>query len=222
MEHPWLSVLISCLSGGSLPGEKAHARLSAYDRPKAEQKRKDRAYKESAVLILLYPDDQGNLHTIFIQRAGGRDVHSSQIAFPGGKREHSDPDLRSTALREAQEEVGVDPGNIRTLGTLTEIFIPPSGYIVAPYLAWSPERPSFTPDPREVKEILEAPIEFFIGDDAIGRRKVRAGKDGVRLLVPAYDCQGFTIWGATAMILSELTMMLEGDQNLLSRHGKKG
>ncbi len=209
MEHPWLSIIRSSLHEGELPGEKAHFRLSAYERPKADRARKSRIYKESAVLLLLYPSDPGNLHTLFIQRAGGRKVHSSQIAFPGGKRDHDDPDLQSTALREAKEEVGVDPGQVQLLGPLTEIFIPPSGYLVAPYVGWIAHRPSFLPEPSEVKAILEAPIERFIGPEAIGTRKVRAGKGGVRLTVPAYEWQGHPIWGATAMMLSELTMLLE-------------
>ena len=209
MEHPWLSVLTSSFSKGKLPGDKAHARLSAYDRPKAEQERKGRSYKESAVLLLLYPDASGKLHTVFIHRVGGRDVHSSQVAFPGGRREHKDVNLLATALREAEEEVGIEAGKLRTLGTLTEIFIPPSGYIVAPHVAWTPDRPYLTPAPREVNAIIEAPIEPFIGPEAICTRKVRAGNEGVRIHVPAYEWQGYTIWGATAMMLSELTMMLE-------------
>lgn len=162
-------------------------------------------------MILLYPDKDGELYTVLIQRPDYRGVHGSQIAFPGGKREKEDPNLETTALRETQEEVGVKRDRIQLIGALSEILIPPSGYIVTPYLAQLSERPSFTREPGEVAAIHEAPIRHFIGDHAIERSKVRAGKEGVILTVPAYNWNGLTIWGATGMMLSELSMLLEED-----------
>lgn len=213
MEHPWTSKLASELAHGELPGERAHLRAAAYERPRADRARKDpREYKESAVLILLYPDDHGVLHTALIERPSYRGVHAAQIAFPGGKKEEGDPDLKWTALREAEEEVGIVPGNVELLGSLTAISIPPSGYIVTPYVGTLPGPPSFQREVAEVEAILEAPVQSFLGPEAFVKEKVRAGSEGVILTVPAYRWKGSCIWGATAMMISELAMLLEEDQ----------
>lgn len=161
------------------------------------------------MLILLYPAPDRKLHTVLIQRPVYEGVHSAQIAFPGGRRERTDRNLEETALREAEEEVGVDPGRVEMLGKLSEVYIPPSDHIVSPYLAFFPEPPSLRPEPAEVDAILEAPLEFFLGAERIVERRVRAGWNGVILKVPAYEWEGRTIWGATGMMLSELCMCLE-------------
>lgn len=210
MDHPWIAELYRALSERKLPGERAHARLSAYSRPAAEQFRtQDPSFKESGVLILLYPDQAGRLHTILIQRPSYRGVHASQVAFPGGKKEGADEDVRRTALREAHEEVGVHPSKVELLGALSEVPIPPSGYIVSPFVGYCEERPSLQREESEVDRILEVPLEHFLRADAIASQKVKAGSKGVLLTVPAYEREGRTIWGATAMMISELCMLLE-------------
>lgn len=208
--HPYIQSLSEVLARGDLPGEKAHERLSSYSRPPAPAVREGgEKVKEGAVLVLLYPGRNGDLLTVLIQRPEYKGIHSGQIAFPGGRKEKEDPSLEGTALREAKEEVGVDPDRIELIGGLSEVYIPPSRYIVSPYVGITHERPEFIPEPAEVAATLEVPIDPFIGSHRIIEKRVRAGKDGVILKVPAYEWKGRTIWGATAMMMSELTMMLE-------------
>ncbi len=208
MGHPWLSILEAGLQAGFLPGDRAHARLSSYKRPRPEESDRSR-YKESAVLLLLYPDEEGHLRLILIQRPGYQGVHSDQMAFPGGKKETHDPDLQRTAMRETEEEIGVDTSRIKVMGTLSELTIPPSGFIVTPFVGHIDHRPPLQLDPQEVAGLYEAPLHCFLGEKPIQNCKVRAGKDGVLLTVPAYLYEGKVIWGATAMMLSELSMLLE-------------
>lgn len=208
--HPYIQSLSEGFARGILPGEKAHERLSSYSRPPAHAAREQsEKVKEGAVLVLLYPGNNGELLSVLIQRPEYDGVHSGQIAFPGGRRERKDPSLEGTALREAKEEIGIDPDRIELIGELSEVYIPPSRYIVSPFVGITHERPEFIPEPAEVAATLEVPIDPFIGPHRIVEKRVRAGKDGVILKVPAYEWKGRTIWGATAMMMSELTMMLE-------------
>ncbi|MFB6257831.1 MAG: CoA pyrophosphatase [Flavobacteriales bacterium] len=209
-EHPWLSELSDALKECQLPGERAHARLSAYSRRDSDQPQNSHiSYKESAVLILLYPTASGALYTALIQRPGYGGVHGAQMAFPGGKKENEDLDLEATALREAEEEVGISASKVRILGSLTKLSIPPSGFIVTPFVGCISQTPSFRREPSEVEAILEVPLELFLDEKAIQYQKVRAGKRGVRMTVPAYEWEERIIWGATAMMISELAMLLE-------------
>ncbi len=192
---------------GPLPGTAAHKIVMSYLREDAMTVRSSgRIYKEGAVLVLLYPH-QGTLQTVLILRPEYEGVHSGQVAFPGGKREPEDADLSVTALREAQEEVGLDPGRVEVIGSLSEVYIPPSNYIVRPYVAFTPERPDFVPDPREVARVLEYNVEHFLHAHAIRDESVPLA-GGAQLKVGAFNHDGHVIWGATAMMLSEFRMLL--------------
>jgi len=109
----------------------------------------------SSVLILLFPAGKiGEASLVLILRPRYDGVHSGQIALPGGRFESSDGDLLNTALREAREEIGIDPGKVRIIGQLTELYIPPSNYLVAPFIGFVTDEPSFEPDLLEVEEII--------------------------------------------------------------------
>lgn len=192
-----------------LPGLEAHREVMSYVRDSAQQIKQTRTdYREGAVLMLLYPH-QGALHTGLILRPNYEGVHSGQVAFPGGRRESSDFDLRQTALREAQEEVGIRPEAVDIIGGLSEIYIPPSNFMVSPYIGFSAYRPDFIADPREVAAIIETPVDAFLRHDAITWRSV-ALSNGARLKVQCFALGDHVVWGATAMMLAEFRALMKG------------
>ena len=158
--------------------------------------------KKAGVLALFYPSN-GRVWLVFIRRAEYPGVHSGQISFPGGGREEGDQDMVATALREAEEEIGVSRNTVIPIGNLTDLFIPPSNFLVTPVVGYTYARPDFMPDPDEVNEILEVPLDLLLDD------KARQEKDitifpAVKIKVPCFYIDGNIIWGATAMMLNEL------------------
>ena len=159
----------------------------------------------AAVLILLYPD-KGSIHTVFMQRPDYNGVHGGQISFPGGKKEPEDEDVVQTALREAHEETGVDNTKIKIIETLTPLFIPVSNMLVTPVVGWIDEKPVFNHQPEEVVFLIDADIKILL-DPAIVRTKPLEIR-GETFEVKYFDYEGNMIWGATAMILQELLIIL--------------
>jgi 8-oxo-dGTP pyrophosphatase MutT (NUDIX family) len=162
---------------------------------------------KSSVLILLYPE-QELIKTVVILRPFYDGVHSGQISLPGGKWEPNDADMSCTALRETYEEIGVDPSEIRLLGQLSPLYIPPSNYIVFPYIGITDNKPEFLKDPLEVQEIIEINIAELWKQDARATRQI-SFKDNTAYEVPCYIFGDTIIWGATAMILSEFKVLLD-------------
>jgi 8-oxo-dGTP pyrophosphatase MutT (NUDIX family) len=160
----------------------------------------------AAVLILLYPDN-GNLHTVFIQRPEYNGVHGGQISFPGGKREPEDDDLISTALREAAEETGIVREDVEIVGILTPLFIPVSNIVVTPVVGWTESTPHFTPDKNEVVFIIEASLDSFLDYSIIRTSPFEIR--GEKINIKYFDYNGHVIWGATAMILHELLTIIK-------------
>jgi len=195
---------------GELPGTEAHRKLAPQN---AEKSRFDYSsitdYRESGVLILLFPKDDKPFIPL-IKRPEYEGIHSGQISLPGGKKEDFDESLIQTALREANEEIGVDAGSIHILGGLTPLYIPPSKFMVSPFVGYVETQPHFIPDPTEVQRIFETPIEYFLKSSNLLNKEMeivrRTGKTNkvVRLETPYFDLEGEVLWGATAMILSEL------------------
>ena len=183
-----------------LPGLETQLEMTSRGGPEGWHIRDD--YRESGVLALLYPW-QDTLHTVFMQRTEDGRVHSGQISFPGGSREPDDADLVQTALREAEEELGIPAQNVEVLGQLTQLYIPPSNFMVFPTLGFSPGRPTFVPDPTEVARVIEVPLATLLDPACRVQTQVRAGGN-LRLSVPAFQVGGHIIWGATAMMLNEL------------------
>jgi 8-oxo-dGTP pyrophosphatase MutT (NUDIX family) len=161
----------------------------------------------SSVLILLYPNEE-KIKTVVMLRPAYDGVHSGQISLPGGKWEISDGDMAATALRETHEEIGVHPSKIRLLGQLSPLYIPPSNYLVFPYIGIADNKPEFLKDPSEVQEIIEIDIDELL-NNATGTKRKLSFKDGTALEVPCYIFGETIIWGATAMILSEFIAVLE-------------
>ncbi len=161
---------------------------------------KEGAAKEAAVLVLLYPHFH-HLYLVLIRRNSYPGVHSDQVGLPGGKREQNETFLQ-TALRETYEELGVAPQTIQLLGQLTPIYIPPSDFEVHPFVGYTSQRPLWIPDPREVSGIIETPLTTLL-DDSI-KRDEDMTLQGMTIRVPYYEIQGHQVWGATAIMLSEL------------------
>ena len=168
--------------------------------------------REAGVLMLLYPH-QEEVYTVFIERAGGPagDVHRGQISFPGGIREKEDADMLASAVREAEEEIGVPRSGVRVLRDLTPLYIPVSNFLVHPFVGMTDQRPDFLPQPEEVAQILEVPLRTVL-DPAIRQVTDLQIHSGFTLKdVPYFDLSGHVVWGATAMILSEFQSWWTGD-----------
>ena len=164
---------------------------------------------KSSVLILLYPEGE-LIKTVVILRPSYSGVHSGQISLPGGKWETADFDIATTALRETYEEIGVHPSEIRLLGQISPLYIPPSNYIVFPFIGIADKKPEFIKDPIEVAEIIEIDIAELLNKDTCTSH-ILTFKDGTSLDVPCYKFGDTVIWGATAMILSEFTALFENN-----------
>ncbi|MEM0999838.1 MAG: CoA pyrophosphatase [Bacteroidota bacterium] len=191
-----------------LPGLAAQVRMAPLSRQQqlARFSVPDNA-RRSAVLIAFYPGEQG-IQFPLILRNDYKGVHSGQIGLPGGQWEENDGDLLGTALREAEEEVGVHPSQVEILGRLSELYIPPSNFLVQPYLGVLPARPNFIPDPTEVAQLIEARLDRVRDSKYYQKSKIKH-RTGVEMEVPSFNVQGHIVWGATAMMLSELLQILD-------------
>ena len=187
-----------------LPGPEVRARLSPGGRPRQGPPSHKRP-REAAVLALV--ENRGETpYLLFIERPPYDGVHGGQIAFPGGKVEPADLHIAHTALRETEEEIGVVPSQIELLGALTELYIPPSDFQVYPFLGLAGQPLDLRRQEREVAQIHRIPLHLLQDQAAFCHTTVASPK-GARQ-VPAYQVQGITIWGATAMILCELLALL--------------
>jgi 8-oxo-dGTP pyrophosphatase MutT (NUDIX family) len=190
-----------------LPGVEAHVRLAPEMRINDIRASIPPAHAmESAVLIILYPS-HGRIHTVVILRNEYDGAHSGQISLPGGKREISDIDFKHTALREAQEEIGVKPADINILGQLSTFYVRPSNFIIYPFVAYTADRPQFFPDPSEVQRVIEIDIFKELGYESIIYRTLRF-RNNTEIVAPGFVVGGEFMWGATAMIFSELLHVL--------------
>ncbi len=172
--------------------------------------------RQSAVLALLCTSLHGNpspgecrgehrrsdVRVIFTRRQAHLRHHAGQISFPGGRYEGNDPSLLHTALRETQEELGIAPERIQILGQLTPLFIAPSQNHVYPFVGWLSDRTQMKPNPAEVAEVVPLPLGALLASSAVGTYHWR--RNGEELTAPCYRVGKTVIWGATAMMLSEL------------------
>jgi 8-oxo-dGTP pyrophosphatase MutT (NUDIX family) len=191
-----------------LPGAAAHepfrAVTSSGSLPRFEHKLPP---KPGSVLILLYPGESGDVVFPLIKRPDYAGMHSGQVSFPGGKAEPGENHVE-TAIREAKEEIGIKPDDVKVIGRLSDFFVIPSNFIVVPVVAYAHNRPEFYPDAREVSRILECPLPSIITDSEIKRKEILvAGK--FQLMAPHFEVDGEIVWGATAMMLGELRACLK-------------
>jgi len=194
----------------NLPGEASHELMAPFKRTKASSIiNSEKQPKLSAVLMLIYPKNDIP-HFTLIQRTDYKGTHGGQISFPGGKQE-AEESLKETALRETFEEIGVAPDKVQILGEITQIYIPPSNFLVSPFIGFVDFEPVFTPEVKEVEEIIEVKISDLLDDKKIKQKKIKVGKHTDKPLlidVPYFELNYNTVWGATATILSEVRQML--------------
>lgn len=193
-----------------LPGEKAHQIMEALSAKYLTLKPTEKTLK-SAVLMLLYPIDN-EVYFPLILRNSYDGFHSNEIGFPGGRFEISDENLIQTALREAQEEIGINLNEVKILGTLTEIYIGPSDFNVLPVVGYLPYRPDFVPDSREVQQIFELKLDYFSDPSIVGCSEISIPGDLVT--TPYYEVNGHKVWGATAKIILELLFILNNNLSI--------
>lgn len=209
----FISDLCIALEAG-LPGEKAQLKMAPKSRAKAMSEfKKGLRPTQSGVLILFY-EKNSEIYTVFIKRSSYDGVHSGQISFPGGKYEDSDHSLIKTAIREANEEIGIKYEHINYIGELSELYIPPSNFNVLPVLAYTTQVPDFILDKNEVEKLIEVPISLLCKPEIIHNKPI-LNRLNKQFNVSCYFIDNEIIWGATAMIVSELIELIK-DINLKS------
>jgi 8-oxo-dGTP pyrophosphatase MutT (NUDIX family) len=194
-----------------LPGEASHAKMVPEFRLEELRKAKSQKKnpKKAGVMALFYPDVRNRTHLLLILRKSHpKDVHSNQIGFPGGKVEKGDADLMATALRETYEEVGAPPGKIEVVRGFSEIYIPPSNFEVKPFMGLYRKTEPFVAQASEVAALIEVPLNAFM-DDAYLFTENLSTSYAQNVSVPAFKLNGYIVWGATSMMLSEIRVLLE-------------
>ncbi len=175
----------------------AHTRMA----PHLPRLRPATGARQAGVLILVYPEGDG-LRLVLTRRTDTLRGHSGQISFPGGRRDPHDVSFTATALRETCEELGLCGADITVIGTLTPIYIPPSNFEVFPTVGALDTPPVFTPNPAEVAEVLTFPVDNLLNP------RYKSEEDWLfqdtRVRIPFYTVAHHKVWGATAIMLSEL------------------
>ena len=191
------------LPGQDVQYQMAHVIRRQYDPAPAHAQR-------AGVLALLYPKEK-EWHIVLIERSSRHpgDQHSGQISFPGGRFEEPDRTLADTALREAHEEVGVDPHIVTLIGELTELYIPVSNFLVKPYVGYTTITPEFRPQLSEVRAIVEAPVELLRKPEARQVTDLQLAENITLRKVPYFNVEDRIVWGATAMMLNELLEVMK-------------
>lgn len=171
-----------------------------------------------AALLLVYPTFAATpagepsvetLHVALTVRGSGLRNHTGQVSLPGGRVDAGET-IEAAAVREAQEEIGVDPGAIELLGRLTPLHIPVSGFLLHPVVGYTSMRPAFQRAEWEVARIIEAPVSV-LSDPAVLKREIRTHVvhgQSIDVDVPYFDIDGEKVWGATAMVLAEFAVLL--------------
>lgn len=192
----------------TLPGNAAQLRMAPSHRGDLLKKVDEKDYRKSAVLIALYPDNN-KIYTVLIKRTSYNGVHSGQVGLPGGKYEESDGTLIQTALREAHEEVGINPLDVEVLGVLTPLLIPVSNMEVQPVVGLLKEKPSFILDHKEVDFTIEVPICHLKNPKNQLQKTISVRGYSIDAPYFKVDCED--VWGATAMIISEFIELFSCD-----------
>jgi 8-oxo-dGTP pyrophosphatase MutT (NUDIX family) len=187
-----------------LPGLAAQLKLAPEYRVESLRAAPPADARVAGVLILLYPHN-GAWYFPLIKRAEDGLTHGGQISLPGGSQEPGES-LQETARREACEEIGAACADVEVLGQLSAIYIPPSNFLVTPTVGYADRRPDFRCDPREVAELIEAPLSTLF-DPQVMKREPWTLR-GTTVEVPFYQVGPHKVWGATAMILSEFSLVL--------------
>lgn len=162
--------------------------------------------KPGSVMILFYPEDD-RIRFPLIKRPDYQGAHSGQVSLPGGKAEHGET-FTETALRECFEEIGVHPTEVTVIGRLSDFFVIPSNFMVTPVVGYATSKPIFTPDAIEVAHILNGDVFELMKEDALKEKEILAA-NRFAMRAPHFEIEGEVVWGATAMMLNELRMVIK-------------
>lgn len=189
-----------------LPGEDVQFQMAHLNREKVAITQTEH-FKQSAVIVLLFPDERNQCNILLIERSKYNGHHSGQIAFPGGKAEIGDKDLNATALREFFEETGCIETPI-IIGELSALTILVSKFIVTPFVAYLLKAPIFKPNHTEVASLISWKLDKLLLPESVKYTSLEPIK-GLKIQTPYFDANGKIVWGATAMILNELKYILK-------------
>lgn len=192
-----------------LPGEEAHFKLAPVVRMKELENLNidSQNPRQAAVLAVFYPGREGETRFVLILRKTYKGVHSNQVGFPGGRVEKEDRDLAHTALRETEEEVGIPQEEVEILREMTKLYIPPSNFWVHPFMGIMKKTPVLVPQEDEVESVLEVRLEDFLHDSSMISETLSTSY-AKEIQVPAFLLNDHVVWGATAMMLSEMKEIL--------------
>ena len=201
---------ISKIKNIELPAEASHFKMVPPLRRELlrNQRGKVSNARLAGVLALFFPDRNGQTNFVVILRKTYNGVHSAQVGFPGGKLERQDQTLQDAALRETFEEIGVPERDVEIVCELTKVYIPPSNFHVSPFIGITKQTPVFIKQEDEVESIIEVPLRHLLNDAVLISKRVTTSYS-VEIEVPAFQLNNHIVWGATAMMLSEIKDLLK-------------
>ena len=191
----------------NLPGESAHLEMFPLRKASSLAIPKNGIYKVSAIMAMLFSEEE-ELKLTLTQRHDYKGKHGGQISFPGGKAENFDNSTEQTALRETHEEIGIEPNQITVLGKLTDVYIPVSKFLVHPYVGYHDSNPKFIASDKEVKEIITFNIVDLLQEKNRQTTKIKTSNGLYLKDIPCFTIQDKIVWGATALMLNELKIIL--------------
>ena len=208
MEFNHFKSKIPALKTRNLGGLEAQFKLAPALRLKYNSdKIKANNPRKAAVMVLFYPNKNNKTTFLLTKRASYKGTHSAQISFPGGKVDALDANLQETARRETFEEVGVQVASRTVFREITPVYIAPSNFLATPFLALLSEKPKFSVN-YEVENIIEVLLEDLLNDNALSIENLTTSYMK-NMDVPCFKLNGYVVWGATAMMLSEIKELLK-------------
>lgn len=199
---------INTIKTRNLGGKTSQFKLVPEIRIKiSEEKIKNSNPRKAAILCLFYPNEKGEAIFLLTKRASYKGTHSAQISFPGGKVDEIDNTISDTALRELEEEVGINRNNISLIRQMSDTYIPPSNFMVTPFIGYTDQKPNFNTN-EEVAELIEVRLHDLLNDNNVSSVEMSTSYMK-NIEVPCFILNNAAVWGATAMILSEIKDLIK-------------
>lgn len=193
-----------------LPGIRSHLKMAPQHRPEQlmSYHEGNKNAKKGAVLMLFY-NESDETKMIIIRRSNYVGIHAGQIAFPGGRYEDEDKNVRTTALREIHEEIGIPENKIEIVGRLSDIYVPPSNFLVSVFVGYLDEKPMYKIEEREVDKVIEVPFSDFFKPGLIKEKEFFVSTQNASSKAPYFDVSNAEIWGTSAMVISEFLDLMK-------------